>query len=388
MTKISFIASIFTVIMIGPVSATEWSISSSVNSSVSYDDNIFMAEDEVGSAHYTVTPTVLLQRTQDDNSSSLSFGYIVDRYASLPDLDKQNPFLRFNSTFQSERSQWTLSADYAESSSRDTAEADAGDFTTESTVATKSISPSYRYQLTERDSLSLSGSYSEKEYSTVDFSDNETLSLAGNWQHQFSERFNGGLSISASNNQSDGEGLRASVDDDSYNLSTTLNYKLSELWSIGARVGVRHLNSHRTDDSGLDENNRSSGLSFDIDASKKTELDTFSVGLSRTVSPSSTGDVNETDRLNLSWSRQLRETINIGLTASYQSTTSALNDSNDTRDNISLSPSVYWKFARNLGVNLAYNYRQQERSELNTDVSSNALTLSLNYDWDGRRSSR
>ena len=184
------------------------------------------------------------------------------------------------------------------------------------------------------------------------------------------------------------QGSTFTSDDDNYNLSSSIRYDYSELWNIGGNVGIRKLNSKQTDNLGVTDSNSSSGLSLDINASRTTELDTMSFGISRAVLPSNTGDVNETDRISFSWSRKITETISTSFNSSYQQTTSAIEENNQERENLNISPAINWQFERNLGLNLAYKYRQQKESELSTNVSSNSLSLTLNYDWDGLRASR
>ncbi len=366
--------------------SAEWSLTSTLNPSAKYDDNVFMSENEQSSVQYSITPTLTIKRAMETNEVSLTAGYNVQRYTSFSRLDRQDPFVRFNSSLNTERNQYGLAASYSQSSSRSTAEEDTGDFTTESTVTSETISPSYRYQLTERDSISLGGSYSTRTYSTTDFGDTETKSVNTGWQRQFSERLSGGLNLSVSNYQTDA--LTLSSDDNNYNVSTTVTYKLSELWQLNGSVGIRKLNSHRTDNFGVTENNSSSGSAFDFSANRTTELGSLSMGLSRSLSPSSDGNVNEQDRINANWSKKLTEQLSTNLSASYQQSTSATADSSSKRENINFSPSIKWQFERNLGLNLAYNYRQQKQSIANTNVSSNAVMMTLIYDWDGIRVSR
>jgi hypothetical protein len=122
--------------------------------------------------------------------------------------------------------------------------------------------------------------------------------------------------------------------------------------------------------------------------SYKHEVDTASLGLSRSVSPSSTGDVNEQDKLSLGWSRQLSERFSTSINGSIQSTRSASDNGSDKRDYINLSPAVNWIMSPDATISLSYNYRQQKESEANTNASSNSVMLTLNYNWDGFTASR
>lgn len=369
------------------VHAAEWSLSGSINPSLKYDDNIFMRdENKLADYKSSMSPTLKGVYKLENAETSVSAGYVIDRYETSRQLDQENPFARLNTQYQTERSNWGLGLGYVESSSRSDAEADSGNFETDSITTTKSFSPSYSFQVTELDSLSVNGSYIDRSYSTTDFSNSKSRSLSTSWQHQFTERLNGGLSLSASNNKSDGVGLQ--TDDDTYNLSLTSKYDLSEVWAINGSVGIRRLNSEQTDTFGFIDKNTSSGATLSFNVSYKHEVDTASLSLSRSVLPSSTGDVNEQDRLSIQWSRQLTDRFSTSIYGSIQSTSSASDNGSEKRDNINLSPAINWKMSPDTTISLSYNYRQQKESEANTNASSNAVMLTLNYNWDGFTASR
>lgn len=367
--------------------AAEWSVSSTFNPSVNYDDNVFLEDDEQSSMHYALTPTVVVSRAVDNMATSVSVGYQIDKYSSLSsDNDTENPFIRFNSTYSTVRSQYGLSASYTEATSRSTALEDTGDFSTQSINRTRLISPSYSYQLTERDTLSLNGSYQERLSSTTSFSDTETKSVSVGWQHQFSERLSAGFNGTISNYKS--EGIILSTDDDSYNLSTSFTYNWSELWAITGNVGARKLNSDRTSvGTEISDSDTSTGSTFGFSAIRTDDINTYTVDLSRDLSPSGTGDVNESDRISSSWAHHISERLSAKVVASYQETTSALDDSSEKRENIHFSPSLRWQLERNLNVNFEYTYRKQTQ-ESGRSADSNAVSVTLNYDWDGIRVSR
>jgi len=369
------------------VHAAEWSLSGSLNPSLEYDDNIFMREsNKLGDYHATMSPTLKAAYETEDTEAALSAGYIMDRYEISRHLDNDDPFFNLNTAYKTERARWGLGLSYTERSTRSDAADDTGDFETNSTSTTKSISPSFSYRLTERDSVSLSTSYSEKTYSTMDFSGSKNRSLSTQWQHQYSERFNGGISLSANNNKS--AGLFDSTDDDTYNLSLTSAYNLSEIWTINGSVGLRQLDSQQTDAFGVTTETTDTGSSLNFNVSYQTDVDQANLSLSRSISPSSTGDVNEQDKISMAWSRPLSETLTASISGSFQTTRSALDSGSDERENINLSPSINWSYSPDSTLSLSYNYRQQKESVLNTNVSSHAIMLTFNYNWHGINVSR
>jgi len=368
--------------------AAEWSLTSVLNSSLKYDDNIFMREDKKGDYQANITPTMIISRQSDSSEISLSAGYVLDRYETASQLDADYPFWHLDSGYQTERSDWQLEFDYSQSSSRNDAADDTGDFETNAIVTSKSVSPSYSFQLTDQDTLFLSASYSKRDYSTVDFNDNETMLFSSNWQHQFDERLNAGLSVSFSNIESKGRSVE--TNDDIYSIQLMSAYDLSGTWNMRGSLGLRQLQSEQTDLAGLVTINKDNGQSLGLDISYSGELNSANAGLSRSVSPSSLGDVNEVDRVNLNLSRKLSEELSINIQASYQVTALVSGDNNDKRKNMSLSSSINWQFSREVDLLVLYNYRQQKVSTLNVDTNanSNAIMLVLNYNWEGIRVSR
>ena len=366
--------------------AAEWSIDVQTDPTMGYDDNVLLTEDEQGSFNYSMSPTLTLGRAMENFSSYVSLGYSLNRYSSISRLDSDNPFARFASQYAMERAQLGLDASYVENSTRNDALEDTGDFTTESTSTTRSISPSISYQLTEKDTLNGSYQYTERTYSTTDFSDNDSKSVNIGWTHQFTERFTAGLNTTVANYQTDG--LTFSTDDDSYNLSTYLAYQLSEVWLVDANIGFRRLNTERTLNTGLVTKDNSTGSTFDVSTTYDQEFDSISLQYSRQLFPSSDGVVNESDSINLNWSHRLSEVLTANLTTGYRETRTASSQSTDEkRENIDFSPSLNWQVDAKLGVNFGYHYRQQKR-DVAGDVDSNAVTVTVSYDWDGYRLSR
>jgi len=386
--KIKFIIIISLLVTAISVSnAAEWSLTSTLNPSAVYDDNVFLSQKSKSSFHYAMTPTIQASRTVENSNISLNIGYQIDRYTSLPsNNDTENPFIRLNSFYNTERSQYGLTASYVEATSRSTALDETGDFSTQAIYRTRAISPSYRYQLTERDSLSLNGSYSKRVSSSSQLSDTDTKSISAGWQRQISERLSAGITAAVYNYKSDG--LTLNTDDDDYNLSTSFNYALSELWNISGAVGLRKLNSQRKSlTSGITTNDNSSGTTLDFSAVRTDNINSYTLSASRALIPSGTGDVNQNDQIAASWSHHISEQLSANIAGSYHQSTSAIDNNNNKRKNINISPSLRWQVERNLSLNFNYTYRKQIQQSARS-VDSNAIGVTLNYNWDGIRISR
>ena len=373
--------------------SAEYIIGADFSPTFSYDDNVELQENEEGSFATKFTPTLLLSRSVENSTIALNTGYRVERYASLSELDRQDPFVDVSGSYSTERSAYGLSANYAERAQRSIADEDTGDFSSNATVKTKSLSPSYQYQFSERDFAYTSLNYNERTYDTSGFSDNETTSLTLGWRRNLSERLTGGLALTYAQYESESEFIESEYD--SYNLSVTGSYIFTERWSFSGQVGYRTSDSEtQSVFGGPKQTDTSGGSLFDFSANYTGELNTLSFSISRSLNPSGEGVVNETDRVSVSWNRNIAETVSVSLNTSYQETQSADDLSNTEREYFTLSPALNWQLQTNLALKLGYQYRQQKGNTFggfdtnNDKVDSNMFFLTVNYNWDGLRFSR
>ncbi len=184
--------------------AAEYIVGASFSPTFSYDDNVLLNEDSESSFKTQLRPTLSLIRSKENSNIAFNTGLNIERYTDLKDLDREDPFANFSSNWNTERSTYGLSASYSENAQRSIAEEDTGDFSSNATVESINLSPSYRYQLTEKDSVYGSYTYSERTYSDsvvsqnafgTNLNDNKTHSITGGWQHSITERLTGGLSF-------------------------------------------------------------------------------------------------------------------------------------------------------------------------------------------------
>ena len=373
--------------------AAEYIIGADFSPTFNYDDNVELREEEEGSFVTKLTPTLLLSRAVENASISMDVGYRLERFASLSELDRQDPFANIAGSYNTERSNYGLNAGYSERAQRAIADEDTGDFASNATVTSKSLAPSYQYQFTERDFAYTSFSYNESTYDTSRFSDTETMSFTGGWRRNLSERLTGGLALTYSQYESESEFIESEYD--SYNFSVTSTYMMSERWSFSGQVGYRTTDSETQSlFGGPSQTDRSAGSLFNFTANYLGELNTLTSSLSRSLNPSGEGVVNETDRLSFTWIRNIAETLSLSVNTTYQETQSVDDLSNTEREYLTFSPSLNWQLQRNLALKMGYQYRQQKGTSFggfNTTgdkVDSNMVFLTVNYDWDGLRFSR
>ncbi|WP_289281961.1 MULTISPECIES: hypothetical protein [unclassified Methylophaga] len=391
-TKLSLTVAI---LFASSVNAAEWGIDFEADPQFKYDDNELLREDKKGDFSLKINPTLSLSRNLENSESRLRMGYRISRYQDLNDLDTENPFIGFSTSRSTERSSYGINLDYSERESRSIAEEDTADFSNTSTTTIKSISPNFSYSLTELDTITTSASYQERTQSSTTnnsllsnnsrLTDNETKSLNLAWQHQYSERLSGGISLGYVNYSAESESLDNEYD--TYTAGFTSTYQLTELWVINGLLGARYLDSENTFSNGLTTTSSSSGLNYSLSATKNGELDSMSLSASRSLLPSSTGAVNEQDAYTLSYSRELSEKLKASVSTTYREYTSADDISSITTKYIDFSPSLRWDIYEKWSLAFGYRYRSIDESD-GKNVNSNSVSLNIDYNWDGIHFSR
>lgn len=376
------------------LTADEYRVGANFSPTFSYDDNVLLNEEKEGSFKTQIQPTLIFTRAQENSSISFRSGLRVERYTELSDLDREDPFANFTSSYNTERSVYGLSAGYSERAQRSIAEEDSGNFSSNATVESINVSPSYQYQLSEKDFVYSSFNYSERKYSSdssnpldnaTNLNDNKTKSLTTGWRRNLTERLTGGLALTYAEYEAESEFQDSEYD--TYNFAVTSSYLLSEKWSLSGQVGYRTLENEITPISGAKQTDKSSGTLFSFSADYAGEINQFNLSLGRSLNPSGEGVVNEQDRIAVNWRRGLTDTLSFGLNTSYQQTQTADSINNADREYFIISPTMKWSLKSNLALNFGYQYREQKGTGVDA-VDSNMVFLTIGYDWDGLRFSR
>ncbi|EMR14345.1 long-chain fatty acid transport protein [Methylophaga lonarensis MPL] len=367
-----------------PALSAEWVIDGRLTPKIEYDDNVLLQESKQSSTIYSVSPTLNFSRSLENNSVRASLGYDIERYASLSRLNRENPFADISASYQTMRSGYGISASYRERTVRSIAEEDTGDFSSDATVRSRRIAPSYSYQLTERDVIAFNASYSELRYDQRNFSDNDTLTLSSQWSRSFSERFSAGFNAGYTQYESTGEFTRS--DYDSTNFGVNLSYRWTERTSITGSAGVNYLKSTvRTGPVKQNDSNR--GTLASVAMSHQTTLDNFSLNLSRSLNPSGEGVLNQQDRVSFNWSRKLTDRMSFNLSTSYSQTSRADDTGSNKRKFTDVAPNLSWRMTETTSINTGYRYRKIQ-GDREDNINGNAVFVSFGYNWDGIRFSR
>jgi len=366
--------------------AAEWKVDATVKQTLSFDDNVRMTETAEDSFIYALSPTIKFSHKTEVSEINAKINYGIRRYLSIEELNRNLQRYDFSGNYSTERSFWKLNMSLSLSPARDSAAQDSGDFTSNAEKLTRSIVPLFTYQLTELDRLIFASNYSEVSYSSNDFSDHENARINLSWEHQWTERYLNSINLfySTFDSVSLGDEITRKTSSNTYGANLSSTYEWSENLQFSSTLGIRATESKNISGNRLEKYNNIGFLS-NTAINYKGENYSANFKLSRSLIPSSNGQLSEQNRLSLNFNYEITENLSTGIFGSYQNSISASSNSNvnGKRENISVKPSINWKMSRDWKVSASYRYRQQNRGGENKATSSNLFMLSINYNWQG-----
>ena len=358
--------------------AAGWVADFSFDADAAYDDNFLMSDTEQESWIYSVKPEVSLIYLTPVMTSELDAKLAVKRYSEFDQFDSEDPAFSWKNSYKRARSTWSMDFGYRESSQRDFAEEDTGQFDSNTIVETVYADPSVVFRVTEKDDLGISLGYTERDYDADDFSDNENETVGLNWQHKVDEVLSTTANISVSKYQADRPNINTN-ETDYENITVGFIYQYSESLNINGSTGYFQSDSRKRIISGpavviVDSEN--TGLLLNLGMNYSQEKTDWSLSLSRGLYPSSQGDVEERDSLGIGFEHRFTTRSSSGINVSWYNTNSVDND----RESINISPYYHYRLTEKLTLQTSYVFRSFDR-QLGGEVDSNRVKLGLRYSF-------
>ena len=358
--------------------AAGWVADFSFDADAAYDDNFLMSDTEQESWIYSVKPEVSLIYLTPVVTSELDAKLAVKRYSEFDQFDSEDPAFNWKNSYKTARSTWSMDFGYRESSQRDFAEEDTGQFDSNTIVETVYVDPSVVFRVTEKDDLGISLGFTERDYDADDFSDNENETVGLNWQHKVDEVLSTTANISVSKYQADRPNINTN-ETDYENITVGFIYQYSESLNINGSTGYFQSDSRKRIISGpavviVDSEN--TGLLLNLGMNYSQEKTDWSLSLSRGLYPSSQGDVEERDSLGIGFEHRFTTRSSSGINVSWYNTNSVDND----RESINISPYYHYRLTEKLTLQTSYVFRSFDR-QLGGEVDSNRVKLGLRYSF-------
>ncbi len=399
-----------------PLEAAEWALEPEISARTRYDDNFRLnRQNELSVWETALLPKLTFSRNTELTRLAGIAGFNLRRFDE-DGLDTNDRFLRFRSSRATERSRWGLDADYARDSSLDSELVDGQEFLDRVPRDRWSLSPNWFHSLNE--TTSLNASYQLVDLSYPDSPNDQqyigyqyhTGNLGIGYQLKPLTRLVTQVSLSRS--ERDDESLRSS----SRQLTLGVEHQFSERLSGTAFVGYGRTESEfqqgflscsgvvlpgfffgTTGSVCVDPNtlnliaftpattavtSKSSNTVFNGDLRYRFETGDVAIQASRSITPYTDGGLILNERIGLSGRHRLTSQLQASLSLDWYRTgnTSDFSSTID-RTTTSIRPSLRWKFDQDWSLAASYRYFRQEYEGNTQPASSNAVDLTLTYNW-------
>jgi len=394
-------------LMLAPiVVADEWKVTGALDQSVEYDDNIGLNINATPAFGYLLNPSF----SADWNATNMSAGitgrgdirrYDDDRW------DCETFSVDFNQQYQQRLNVFSVTAGYAESCAGANQISDTGILLPNNQSETYNIAPAWSWQWSSLDRFSLSPSYSKTTFSSsgvanivetsgLGFQGNETYSVNLSENHLWTRRLSSTISSFFSRTEFGESGNSSKQDVFGFQLDN--QYEITRMWSINVGGGLSWVDS--PSNSGSIDNSNDSLLrteTVNLALNYNGRRIDYSIDYSRRINPSSSGQITEYNSVNMSFSYQINRELIFNIDGTFsknQTVGKSVRQISTDRTYYTASIGLVWDFAREWQLSTSYRYRRQEftsadqgqlANELASTRDSNALMITLNYNWDGLR---
>ncbi len=350
--------------------AADWHLNGSVTEEFTYDNNFRLsASDKQSLWGFNTRPKLGLEthspRTDLFVNGSLNYGY-------FPDRTSENSFDQHGDVslqHRSERTSLAIGGNVSHATTRTTEDEDTGLNYSDAERIGVGGNASMSYALTERAAAGIQGGASYVTYDTSALSDYRTYSAGPFVTYQLTEkdsvRLNGTYTrydrLSGLNYESD-----------LYVANAEWTHVFHPQWKVTLRGGGNYTTTDEEVTSGVTTSNDKFGFDAGATITYTEERGSISGGYSHSVVPSGTGRLESRNALNLNANYNATPLITFGLATSFIQQDAATSNQED-RNFVSASPSMTWHFLPDWSASVAYKFRTQTLNEGERAYSNGGL---------------
>lgn len=263
------------------------------------DSNPTMSENKQSIWRYSATPKYNINAYDNLNKWYSNISLRLQRSSDKKvAVDREDPTIILGWERENDKGRFTLFANYNKDSTRFTEFDGTGLVVDDGSSIKRTLGANWQHFLTERVNLTLGGQYLKTDFTGGgDFTDYETKSINSSLSYTWSEKISPFFQFSHTEFDTDRVGSKVTKSQ-SYLIGA--NFIVSPRFNLNAGYGITHVST-----SGNGENANASFNYFG-------ERYQLRGALSRTVSPSSIGNFQESDRLSLGYGYDLTDKSRFG----------------------------------------------------------------------------
>ena len=339
--------------MAGQAAAVTLKLTAQLDSSVQYDDNIYLTNTaKQSSTRYTVAPKATVSATSDQNTASLTASGNIERFSGGSGRDVNDYGVSFSDSYQaSDRLTFGVNAGYSRQSLLSSELKDTGLILPGYNRRAINAGGSLGYALDETDQISLSGSFNDNRYNNALLSNYRSYQTSVGWQKRLSDRVSLTTAVSGGIENPQNTAL---IGRSHYVQGTVgVDYALSEVASIGANAGAYFFDQAGPLSGQV-------GVTAGAHASTRSEFTTVSLDVNRGLAPSGVGAFVRSTSVSLSVSERLAEHLYVdgGADIRFDKTQGSVSFALD-RKYYDGTASLRWDFAHFFSFDIDYRHLRQ-----------------------------
>lgn len=334
---------------------------------VEYNSNIRMVEDNEESVTlYKFIPRFTFIARDELNTYRVNGGLLVQRSSdSTVSEDREDPNLGLFWNRDFDKGSFSLSTDYAKSSTRTTELTQSGLVFSDGSSIARSYNANLSYTLSDKLNSVSGVGYRQTRYSASTLSDYSSRFFNTRLNYLYSEKLSPFVSYSINRYQDDGSTNNNLFTNSGNSISQDYHvgfvYQVNPRLDFDAAAGVNHINSVGSQWVG------STGLNWSID-----DDSTLNTKLAREVSASGLGGFQKSDRFTARYVRQLNPKDSIGTDASWAKNRSI---------NQSESKELGAWYSRNLTENWNFRTHASYRTLQSDSSDANGYLVGISFGY-------
>ena len=395
--------------------SAEWSAEPTVSLRQEYNDNFNLTPTNKQAVWGTIlTPSVTFSRKTEvfELAGTAQLGF--NRYSGPAFMDSNNRLFALSTRYLNERNTWGVDVTSRRDSTRTTEQATTGIILPRAQRNNLIVTPSWTHALTERVSLRFDYTLSDTKYedgASVGLVDSKYNVASASVIYQLSDADS--LTVSGARSKSTSAGTSES---DTNEIRAGLTHSFSETLQMDAQIGLRKTTSKflepifSCDFLGIGsilpvfgscnyllfgifpqsvpadvlyspQTISARGTSLNLGVTKNFgEIDTFTARLSRDINPTGRGFLVETDHLALSYRRAFSETLSGAInTDLYRTRNPGI--SNTGSQYFTIAPSLSWRMSEWWNLDAGIQYARATFEAAPTSASSNLMYGTIRYTW-------
>lgn len=403
--------------------AAEWYAQAKVSTQSFYNDNILLStkNNRDAASGFSVGPQLDFGRRGPNWDTTGQIRLRNTYYHGTDLLDRKDRYVDLSSRYATERSMWQLRGGLSRDSfvTTETLNPDTGLIEGQRVWKTRSVTPSWTLQVSERGAFEFNYTYSDVHYEdgrSLGLLDYRTQSAGLSYIFRMSERNR--LSLQGSYNLftvprvsdsmlgetvilGERRTLRTETQTDSYQIGWTHSFSesMTGTISLGRRRTYSELETEICvqgpifiivqDCTGTRivprDSEKDEGTVYSVELNQRLERGQLSGSMSHNVSASGSGIAVETTSVGLGLRYDLTPTLKASLNGSAFKVR-AISEDQSAKDRVDrqyyrAGPGLQWQWTPEFKVDVSYQTTHLEYEALRQPTRSNALYLTLTYQW-------